>query len=1427
MTEVASLGFAINTAPVKAADDDLGKLAVTGAKAEKSVESLEDAAKRLGVTTEELRKRIQAAGEAAVLGSRSSDRMSESMDDVYDSTKMANDQLMRAVQINREVATSVDAANDNVEKASGGLRDFAAETTTLISHLKMVALAAYALVPALRPIFHSAILAGLQATRGAIAAVGAASTAAGMGLARASFEAQLAGTQMARFAPVTTMVANGLMSTGTALSSATGAAGGMLRVATSLMSVLSRITLPITILVTLWQTFNALVDQGAALLEKYGNQSRVLDDPGMAANLQKLTALQQGDKNVTASQAKTAAELNARLEEARFKLQQILETQINLNGVALFFQRVWVNIVEVTAQAASNFFKILETMVKIAAVPIRLGAGVVSGLTASGVDEDPSVAARRDQMRREAAAAELNLARQRALDLVRTAIATGQGTKAGDPEAALEKFAATLSARWNMIVKDLVTGGEKAAEKTKELTDAFDAAHTAANRAAVGIEADAKAVGMSVGEHAKLRVQMRLQEVAQDQVWKSGKGKVEDYDEAINKVAERTGRAVQKLAELRLASDIKFRGDTTFFSDTEKQIASILKQIYGDKWRDMMKSPIADTMRWNDMLLEVNDTLRTLGSDLGKAILSGQNLFDALISSVDKLAQKLLDKAFQDALMAIVTMDPMMAAKAGVEAAAAIGLSLFSQNSKQQKAIEEAQATFAAMTNEVDNFIAAASGFDLSPFVQAIQQIEDTTLDLVKAAVAAGNTAKAVQIIMSAVQQVNNQVDRFIKPTGEGAAAQIAQIQDEAQQIVNELNSLNAQYNVGFNRTAEIVAAAAEKVKKVQAEVKKTLESEINDASGKGFLNDIQTLVDRMKEFRQSQSATGVDTSLIDRWFEVNAQKIVDGAELTGDAFNELVVMFPELTGKVREYTDAVEDNSRAIQQASDEAARNIVDFLNELQSGTTSTFSPAQVLANARAAFDANLPLAQAGNIDAQNKFVELANNLLSASRAVNASSTAFQDDLNMIISTGLGLPAVTGSSDPLIQALADNVAATQANTNATGTNTGATNTLSGTTGSTSDSFAALLVKLTDFANQVIATTTNITNLANQIVTSANNIQTMSGNIVTLSNNVVTSAGEISALANQLGGPGGTSQKLLDLANTIGNGGDQQLRAKMIALATEVSTGAANITTMANNVSTSASNISTLGTNIGTASANVAGMATNIGNASSGLGTVAGNTLAAIEPLTTIRNTGYGGPTAVNWSTKDSLIALVGIEEASRGQLNLLRESLVAGPVGINAAGGLQGSVTSQDQAIVALRKIVFNTAVIAANTYTISNGNQGSIRGLGTFAAGGIANPGMPFIYGEHHPRGPFFDIAGPRGVAISTALPPDSGERERGLNALILRRLDQLETVLSSAVLHSGREVAMAVREKGDEGVEATDELGLRLEFALNKTKDMEAA
>ncbi|MBS7741437.1 MULTISPECIES: phage tail length tape measure family protein [unclassified Chelatococcus] len=86
------------------------------------------------------------------------------------------------------------------------------------------------------------------------------------------------------------------------------------------------------------------------------------------------------------------------------------------------------------------------------------------------------------------------------------------------------------------------------------------------------------------------------------------------------------------------------------------------------------------------------------------------------------------------------------------------------------------------------------------------------------------------------------------------------------------------------------------------------LERRLNEASDRGYINEISDQIAQYRKDLADSAALGLDGALAAKVFAAEAQQIVNGAELAGDAFNALVQQFPELAGVVKEFSQALAD---------------------------------------------------------------------------------------------------------------------------------------------------------------------------------------------------------------------------------------------------------------------------------------------------------------------------------------------------------------------------------------------------------------------------------------------------------------------------------------------------------------------------------------
>lgn len=257
-----------------------------------------------------------------------------------------------------------------------------------------------------------------------------------------------------------------------------------------------------------------------------------------------------------------------------------------------------------------------------------------------------------------------------------------------------------------------------------------------------------------------------------------------------------------------------------------------------------------------------------------------------------------------------------------------------------------------------------------------------------------------------------------------GTAPELSDVQTEFLRIMGTAQALRGVL-VDLGMSADEAAAAIDKrvnkaLQALRKDFAQDLEARLNVALGKGYINDVGALLDEAGSLLADAQLLGISESKVLKTITAEVQALIDGAGLTGEAFDELITQFPELAGAVHEAVSAIEEEMSRINQV----AGDIVGYVNNLLTGSGSTLSPTDRLAAAQATFGSQLALAQGGNLDAQANITKHADDLLTAARAMFASGPEFQAIFDQITEQLLALPAVQQTDDPVVIALRDTTA-------------------------------------------------------------------------------------------------------------------------------------------------------------------------------------------------------------------------------------------------------------------------------------------------------------------------------------------------------------------------------------------------------------------
>ena len=312
--------------------------------------------------------------------------------------------------------------------------------------------------------------------------------------------------------------------------------------------------------------------------------------------------------------------------------------------------------------------------------------------------------------------------------------------------------------------------------------------------------------------------------------------------------------------------------------------------------------------------------------------------------------------------------------------------------------------------------VAGGAGFD-GPYLKAAQEmqafgqrvntfVEDTEFAFGKAAPQI-TTAKnaALEFGMNVIS----------------GAEGMSQVETRLREMTGQMNGLIPIFEK-LGLTAEQAANSANEAyargfAKLQKDFISGMQDEINSINDKGYLTDFRNLIDDFASRLNDAVLLGVDRSIVDKWFKAQAQDIVDGTELAGASLQELVNMFPQLSGIVR-------DSMQVLQESFDKAEGKLREAYNKERSeldqtisrveafseslkkfredlkidNRLSTLSPADRLAEAQKQFLETAEKANQGDEDSQAELIGVTQEYLNNAKEYYATSEGYFNAFNEV---------------------------------------------------------------------------------------------------------------------------------------------------------------------------------------------------------------------------------------------------------------------------------------------------------------------------------------------------------------------------------------------------------------------------------------------
>lgn len=199
------------------------------------------------------------------------------------------------------------------------------------------------------------------------------------------------------------------------------------------------------------------------------------------------------------------------------------------------------------------------------------------------------------------------------------------------PEDFVPRVPAVPSSR-PLIELDGLPGADKQEKQLKRLEESYKDLILAGKQRIDQMRLELELAGTSGAAAEALRFEQDLLAQTMEKL-----GKITpDQRREIHGLAQEYGQLAQALEEARVKSDLLFEREQMARSPVDQRVASQMRNLYGDEYKSHMDDAIADQIRLNDQWRTAQDELQEVG-DIGANALGG--LLDILYESGDATEQ--------------------------------------------------------------------------------------------------------------------------------------------------------------------------------------------------------------------------------------------------------------------------------------------------------------------------------------------------------------------------------------------------------------------------------------------------------------------------------------------------------------------------------------------------------------------------------------------------------------------------------------------------------------------------------------------------------------------------------------------------------------------------------------------------------------------
>ena len=502
----------------------------------------------------------------------------------------------KLIDDNVQKLQALKTANDNVGQSytdligkardvSGSFSDTVENILNTINHLKLLAVAAYAMSPALRSIVN-------------------ADVAKALGL----------------IPPV-----------------ALAAGKSFLSFAAPALSFFGRIAVPIGAAVVAWQGLNYTINLGAGLLSKYGDYERSLFGVNVVSNLDKLTKLQGSDDGTSLVQQQYATELATRLAAAKQEMSDMIGIQFNLTDAALKFQAVWVAIAEAMGRAAATISGISISMADLGNPSVFADLVAWSKARLSGLPSLGSLpGAIQPGPNGQIGAPSTDTAQ--ALAIARGRLASGLDIAASN-KATIGKYGFRTFP--GMFSDDLSALAGDNTPAAKAGPNAYDRQIETVKNLIAQLDLEAQGAGKTSQAIEELKVAHELNDAAM----KANIPVTQQMRDQWKSYADTIAALNLQIKEQKALQEEQFKGATMFMSPSQSAAAGVAHGIDPNNWQAHMSDPAAQTAALISQMQTAQGIATSFTSTFADGMVHGATATQSLMNALQGLEGKLLNLA--------------------------------------------------------------------------------------------------------------------------------------------------------------------------------------------------------------------------------------------------------------------------------------------------------------------------------------------------------------------------------------------------------------------------------------------------------------------------------------------------------------------------------------------------------------------------------------------------------------------------------------------------------------------------------------------------------------------------------------------------------------------------------------------------------------